>query len=447
MKKQYCLRAVAMACCTLMLAGAVASPVAAAPAPTPASATAARYTSHNEGGRWENKDGKRYRYNSEGRLMKGYFVVDGKRYYAQRDGAVVTKQGFFKRSDGKEAYASKNGVIKAGVFKVKKQMYYINRYGLPRNGHFKVNGKWYLTTKGKITKGWNTYKNKKYYVGSRGWLLTGHQTIKGKKYFFDEKGALSEEMLTVTRNGKQVSGPASEILARIVMAEVGGFRNAEVYKAQAIAAHTFLLYNYSNGTKYPSVPDANPTSMCKQAVADVSSMYLTYNGKPIFAPYTASNNGKTNPCKDFWKRDYPYLQSVPSVYDSLSTNFRAQKAIPVAEFRAMMDEVYGAGQYTLSGSPAGWITTQKNAYGYVTAVSVGGRKPTPEYFYQKMVDIRSPAFDVEYNAAQDTLVFTTEGFGHGVGLSQWGAYGYATKAGYSYAQILQHYYPGTKLEK
>ena len=259
-------------------------------------------------------------------------------------------------------------------------------------------------------------------------------------------------MLTVPWSDGQVETDyAYNILAKVVMAEVGGFRHAEVYKAQAIAAHTYILYERQHGTAAPRVPKPReePTEMCKAAVKEVSELLVLYQGQPIFAAYSAASNGQTNPSGDFWPQQLPYLVSVDSHYDVNATNFANTEVVSKNKFEAVMAKTYVNGGYDTSGDPSTWIQLQHNTAGYVRRggiVLCGTKTPSPEYFYQTMFQLKSPAFEVSYDAANQNFIFTTKGDGHGVGMSQWGANFFAKNEGWNYQRILAHYYPGTSFK-
>ena len=249
--------------------------------------------------------------------------------------------------------------------------------------------------------------------------------------------------------GKKVTGTRANILSQIVMAEVGGFNNAEVYKAQAVAAHAYIQYYKSLGLT-ASLPMRTPTAAVKNAVSKVANKTLTYKGGKVLASYYASNNGFTNNCKDIWGSDIPYLRSVPSPYDkTLATR---TGTITSADLRNRIIAIYGS-DITAGKPEKDWIKiTGRNAAGYVTSVSLCGRTPKVEFFYQTILrhskngssstPIFSPDFTFKYSNGKWT--FTSKGWGHGVGMSQHGAYGMALE-GKTYNQILLHYYPGTKL--
>ncbi|MGD9559835.1 MAG: SpoIID/LytB domain-containing protein [Oscillospiraceae bacterium] len=399
---------------------------------------------------WVEVGGKHYYVDKDGVRQTGYFKVSGKTYYGSSKGVVRRTAGWVKRGDKVKIYVRSKGVVKAGLVTVGSVKYYLNAEGVYQTGFFTAGGRqYYAPSSGKIKSGWKTVGGQRYYVGKKGYLLTGRQKIKGVYYQFDSAGRLEQgDLLTVKRGGKTVTDTAVNILARVVMAEVGGFQNKETYKAQAIAASTFIRYHLAQGT-VPTVPEPSqePIALVWEAVGEVAHMYLTYKGEAALTTYYAASNGKTNNSGDFWPTQLPYLVSVDSAYENAKTvtGFKTTKSISTADFRKMMDRVYD-GNYTLGADPATWVQTPtRNAAGYVTGnVLVGGRTPSVEYFYQNMAGLRSPDFTVKYDKSADALVFTVKGYGHGVGMSQWGAYLYA-KNGWNYKKILAHYYPGTTL--
>lgn len=271
----------------------------------------------------------------------------------------------------------------------------------------------------------------------------------------DYPTAISSPKLTVTMNGTVVTGTREDILAQIVMAEVGGLNNDASYQAQAVAAHSYIVYNQKQGVAAPAVVGKEPTQAVRNAVAPVANIVVQYNGTAAFTPYYASSAGTTNYNSAFWGQSFPYLVQVESHYDVSSDYYRTEKYISRTEFANIMRRVYGNSSpsidvFMATHDPSQWIVTpgKNNGSLYYNSkymVSVCGRTPTVEYFYQNIVNIRSAAFDVRYDANSDGFIFTSYGFGHGVGMSQWGAYFFATKEGWNYSQILSHYYPSTSL--
>ncbi|MDL2327632.1 SpoIID/LytB domain-containing protein [Ruminococcaceae bacterium OttesenSCG-928-A11] len=253
--------------------------------------------------------------------------------------------------------------------------------------------------------------------------------------------------LTVTnQNGQVVEGYAKDILAQIVMAEVGGMGDANVFKAQAIAAHTWLQYQYFDGYKAPSVAlNTKPTDAVKTAVAEVAHLILDYNGQAALTPYYAASNGYTNDAR-YWNaaNNLPYLRCVKSPYEGTYSSTKNTVTVTETVFKAKLKTIYGT-DITAGYAAKDWIKiTSRNEGNYVVGLNVCGRTPKVDYFITNIVSgIKSPSFSVSY--ADGTFTFTYQGNGHGIGMSQRGAQGYA-KQGYDYKQILAHYFPGTALK-
>lgn len=262
---------------------------------------------------------------------------------------------------------------------------------------------------------------------------------------------VSSYNITVTNQyGQVVTAPAASILAQIVQNEVGGFSSAEVYKAQAVAAHSWIRYQQSKGYTAPQVALKSPTSAVQTAVNQVVNQTLTYGGAPALTSYYAYSNGTTNNSQ-YWGNNLPYLTSVNSSWDKDKGSYTGR--ISRGDLKARIEAIYGAGA-TNGYAEADWIKiNSRNAAGYVTSVTVCGRNPSVDYFYQTLIrygdgygntvyPIGSPSFTLSYSSNMWT--FTTSGYGHGIGMSQYGASRMAA-SGSTYKQILAYYYPGTTL--
>ena len=254
--------------------------------------------------------------------------------------------------------------------------------------------------------------------------------------------------------GKQ----ALEIVGRMTQNEVGHTFAPEAIKAQAVAAYTYVKFCNEYGT-YPSVGLASTVSdSVNVLVQSVLGKAIYYNGALIQAVYSASSAGYTASSKNVWGSDYPYLQSrfcdLDKQYDP---NYGRKVEYTSAEIKSKVLEKTGI---ELTGDPSGWLSVETNVDGfYVGQMNVGGYhsytdssgdtvKITGRVFREKIMsfELRSSAFDVEYDAGTDKFIFTTYGYGHGVGMSQNGANALATYLGYDYKQILTYYYQGTEVK-
>ncbi len=257
-----------------------------------------------------------------------------------------------------------------------------------------------------------------------------------------------------TGSGGSVTADAAEILAQVVMGEIGGGFNEEAIKAQAVAAYTYIKYYNDNGN-VPYVAVRTPNDTVKNCVNEVLGQAIYYNGTLIQAVYGASTAGYTSSAKNVWGIDYPYLQSIRCELDSLyDPNYGVKTTFTSEEIRSKVRSVTGI---ELGGDPGTWFAIKDYIDNvYVGSFSIGGQTEyidsdgdsvqiTGRVMREKIMDfgLRSASFEVSYSSDTDKFTFTTYGYGHGVGLSQHGANNLANYWGYDYEEILEFYYPGT----
>lgn len=257
-----------------------------------------------------------------------------------------------------------------------------------------------------------------------------------------------------TGSGGSVTGDAAEILAQVVMGEIGGGFNEEAIKAQAVAAYTYIKYYNDNGN-VPYVAVKTPNDTVKSCVNEVLGQAVYYNGTLIQAVYGASTAGYTSSAKNVWGIDYPYLQSQRCELDSLyDPNYGVKTTFTSEEIRNKVRDATGI---ELGGDPGTWFAIKDYVDNvYVGSFSIGGQTEyidsdgdavqiTGRVMREKIMDfgLRSASFEVSYSSDTEKFTFTTYGYGHGVGLSQHGANNLANYWGYDYKEILEFYYPGT----
>ena len=240
--------------------------------------------------------------------------------------------------------------------------------------------------------------------------------------------------------------------------EVGGSFSPEAIKAQAVAAYTNVKRcNIAGEATSVVLKDNSVTNKVKEIIAPVIGEAIYYDGKLIQAVYSASSAGYTASSKEVWGVDYPYLQSIYCELDAqYDPNYGVQKSFTSAEIKSKVFDKTGI---VLSGDPSQWFDVLDYAEGkFVGKMTIGGNmifvnssgktiNITGRVFRETIMssEIRSSAFDVNYDSSSDTFTFTTYGYGHGVGLSQNGANALATYKGYNYKQILEFYYQGVTI--
>ena len=256
--------------------------------------------------------------------------------------------------------------------------------------------------------------------------------------------------ITIQRsNGQMETIELEEYITGVVSSEMPALFHSEALKAQAIIARTYALKAMSKGklltdsNSSQNYKDVNQLktmwgsnfntyyNKIKESVSSTKGMYLTYNNNYIEAVYHSTSNGKTENSIYGWGNYYPYLVSVDSQYDNLNPSFLVSTTLPYDKLSTLLGmDINIDTEFNIA---------QRTDGDRVKTIIVGDKTYTGTNF-RNILGLRSADFDIE--KTEDGVIFTTRGYGHGVGMSQYGANGMA-KNGYSYSQILSHYYPGT----
>ncbi len=261
-----------------------------------------------------------------------------------------------------------------------------------------------------------------------------------------------------------------EFLIRTLAMEMSPTYHSEALKAQAVAAYTYYgrrrqqqkgnadpaLRGADFVTPHTNFPDAYTTEALQQrwgsqydmhckklteAVEAVLGQTVTYEGALIDACYHSLSNGSTEDAQTVWGAKIPYLQAVASPGDRLAPDYEATVTLSVEEMKKALSACETP--LSLGDDPAGWFGAPTlSAAGYVATQTVGGTALAGTGLRQ-LLGLRSASFSVAY--AEGTFTVTTHGYGHGVGMSQYGA-DYLARQGYSYKEILTYYYTGTTVE-
>ena len=270
-------------------------------------------------------------------------------------------------------------------------------------------------------------------------------------------GDPSTEIFRVNNGGTEVSGSAVDIVTKIVVNEIGSTFAPEAIKAQAVAAYTYVKYSNLHGNAPYCLLKESTNDSVRTLVQSVIGQGIYYDGELIQAVYSASSAGSTASSQNVWGGYIPYLQGVYCELDELyDPNYGKKKIFSENE---MKQRIYENAGISLSGDPASWFIIENRTEGkYVGDMTIGGQS----YFIDKdgdtlkangrrfreiimEYDIRSSAFDIEYDANSKEFIITTYGYGHGVGLSQNGANNLATYWGWDYKRILTFYFKGTEV--
>ena len=252
----------------------------------------------------------------------------------------------------------------------------------------------------------------------------------------------------------------------VVAAEVPASYEPEALKANAVAAYTYAMRkkeyteahpgyaqeehkgahvctNYAHCKSWKSEEERREmwggkydeyTERVEAAVRAVYGEMLLYDGAPALTVFYSISAGVTASCADVWGNDVPYLQSVDSSWDENEEGFLTTVTLSDAE---VAEKLSGC---ALPDDPDGWlVVTDRADSGYVRSVAAGDKTFTGGEI-RKLFGLRSNSFEI--SRADGAFTFTVKGYGHGVGMSQSGSQAMALE-GYSYREILYHYYPGT----
>ncbi|QIZ05739.1 stage II sporulation protein D [Priestia megaterium] len=251
-----------------------------------------------------------------------------------------------------------------------------------------------------------------------------------------------------------------DYLVGVVAAEMPAEFKEEALKAQALTARTYIVKRLlSKDTlgvpKGAQVTDTqihqvymNDDELRREwgmeydskkkkilnAVRATAGQILAYDGEPIDALFFSTSNGYTENSEDYWAGNIPYLRSVSSPWDKNSPKFNSQKVMTVHQFEARLGVNLG------SGSTIGKIVDRTEGK-RVGKVDFNGKVLSGRDIRDKL-NLRSS--DFAWKRKGDNIVITTKGFGHGVGMSQYGANGMAME-GKNYKEIVKHYYQGVEI--
>ncbi|MGI8316629.1 stage II sporulation protein D [Halobacillus mangrovi] len=276
-------------------------------------------------------------------------------------------------------------------------------------------------------------------------------------------GELSEDLssfsIRVLRSGsgEVEKVPLETYVARVVASEMPATFEVEALKAQSLAARTYITRHLVQESAVSSEADVTDTvnhqvykndqelrqqwqdryaenmKKINQAVKETAGEIITYEHQPITAAFFSTSNGYTENAEDYWENEIPYLRSVESPWDEASPKFVDQKVVSLEELQASLGVALNT---DLSNTKM--TKTEGNR---VEKVVFGDQAFSGREIREKL---SLPSSDFTIQQKGDHVIFTTKGYGHGVGMSQYGANGMAMN-GKSYKDIVHHYYQNTEI--
>ena len=266
--------------------------------------------------------------------------------------------------------------------------------------------------------------------------------------FFEDK------TIKVKKDNNINSLKLEEYIIGVVAAEMPASFNIEALKAQAIAARTYAVYKMGQNNDYDIIASvSNQGYITKEemrsiwkdnydlyytkiykAVTDTKDLVMKYNNQVIESYYFAMSNGYTEKSSLVFNQDRDYLDSVKVEYDNSSlNNFEKTITLTKEEFCTKLN---------LPNQNIVINNINRSATNRVTTITINNIsfKGTE---IRKLLNLRSTDFDINIS---NVITITTRGYGHGVGMSQYGANGMAN-VGYNYKDILNYYYKNIQIDK
>lgn len=266
-------------------------------------------------------------------------------------------------------------------------------------------------------------------------------------------------------SGQTFTLSMQEYLIGAVAAEMPVSWPDEALKAQAVACHSYILYCRDHradqdgawltvdparrqgcltdtvlrsywGTAYQSNYER-----LSAVLAPVLGEVLYYDGAPAGTSYFAISNGQTEASENVWDTALPYLSAVDSSTDRSAQDYEVTVTLSDEQVSAALAAALGIS--TGEMAPSAWFGTPSyTPSGYVDTLPVCGQMVSGTAL-RAALGLRSACFSIQQQDGEFSI--TTRGYGHGVGLSQWGAKAMAEQ-GKSWIEILAHYFPGTTLQ-
>lgn len=304
------------------------------------------------------------------------------------------------------------------------------------------------------------------------YILNGNSISENPENTDNTSVADMEILLYRTESGQVEKVNCFDYICSVVAGEMPASYETEALKAQAVAAFTYTVNKMEYVTQNPDSDIGHcgayvcdDYTHCKaylekeiaeekwgsavfkkyyprieNAVSEVLGEMLTYNGKTVNAVFHAISNGKTLSAKEVWGTDVEYLQSVKCEWDKGAEGYNSKTELTHSEFSKKIYDELG-------------ITLPENADEWESSITLTDSGTVQEFkicetvlsgtYIRKLFSLRSASFDFEIT--KDGVVFDVRGYGHGVGMSQYGANEMA-KQGKNYKEILKYFYTGVEIE-
>ena len=282
-------------------------------------------------------------------------------------------------------------------------------------------------------------------------IMKGNETI---RVYITETGAIEEVNL-------------EDYICGVVSNEMPANFEKEALKAQAVTARTYLASKKLNRCTLHEGIDICDSTHCqvytskqkrlekwdadyaneywnkiKEAVDETSGQVLSYEGELVLYPqFFSTSSGQTENSEDVYLGEIPYLRSVASTGEESAPKYTSDKTLKISDFVYLLNSNFTNLNVTVENIKNNFNIKSSSAAGGVIKLNINNVEIRGVDF-RKALSLNSTNFTYEFNG--DYITFHCKGYGHGVGMSQWGANTMA-KNGSNYAEILKHYYTGVEI--
>lgn len=289
------------------------------------------------------------------------------------------------------------------------------------------------------------------------------------------KTALPYEVKVYRSTSKKVEKiQLEDYIVGVVAGEMPAEFEMEALKAQALAARTYFIQrlavkDYHDVPAGAQVIDTVKNQVyldqkqrrenwgidygwkerkVEQAVQETAGDILTYNQQPIMASFFSTSNGYTENSEDYWGGEkIPYLRSVSVPWDQASPKYLATATFTLSNFEKKLNTRIARSALAVGAkgtSNPSWVKILSWTQGKrINQIKIGDKSYSGREIREKL-GLNSSQFAISYQ--KNTVTITTTGYGHGVGMSQWGANGMA-KEGKTAEEIVKYFYKGIQIER
>ncbi|MDR1150384.1 MAG: stage II sporulation protein D [Clostridiales bacterium] len=250
-----------------------------------------------------------------------------------------------------------------------------------------------------------------------------------------------------------------DYLKLVVAEEMPAYFEIEALKAQAVASRSYAVKNYNGKDlkelyqaysdieklkeKWNNDFDKYYKKICF-AVDSTKGQIIKYNNDVALAVFHSTSAGVTQNSEDVWKNELPYLKSVDSYDDINALNFVSYKTFKISDICQKINKKFET-DINKNNFENNFKVSIKSNSGYIKKLKIC-EKDISAMEFRMLLDLRSTNFEFYLDKDNSQITFKTKGYGHGVGMSQYGAH-YMAKKGFNYVDILKHYYSGVHIEK